>query len=158
MPGLSERSRPRSRRRRRPLPTPGAGRPTTPVRPPDPPATPSRWRARPGPPSLSPAPPPGPDPTLPGPCTGRSPRAASVGVCMEAEERVAALAALVAPVDREAGAEALRRHDRLVKPPGSLGRVEAIGVRLAAIAGACPPPVPRRPAVLIAAGDHGVLA
>jgi nicotinate-nucleotide--dimethylbenzimidazole phosphoribosyltransferase len=77
---------------------------------------------------------------------------------MEGEEHVAALAALVAPVDREAGAAALRRHDRLVKPPGSLGRVEAIGVRLAAIAGACPPPVPRRPVVLIAAGDHGVLA
>ncbi|MCW3043915.1 MAG: Nicotinate-nucleotide-dimethylbenzimidazole phosphoribosyltransferase [Actinobacteria bacterium] len=77
---------------------------------------------------------------------------------MEAEESVAAMAALVAPVDREAGAEALRRHDRLVKPPGSLGRVEAIGVRLAAIAGACPPPVPRRPVVVIAAGDHGVLA
>jgi nicotinate-nucleotide--dimethylbenzimidazole phosphoribosyltransferase len=77
---------------------------------------------------------------------------------MEAEERVAALAALVAHVDSEAGAAALRRHDRLVKPPGSLGRVEATGVRLAAIAGACPPPVPRRPAVVIAAGDHGVLA
>ena len=77
---------------------------------------------------------------------------------MEAEDRVAALAALVVPVDQEVGGAALRRHDRLVKPAGSLGLVEATGVRLAAIAGACPPPVPRRPVVLIAAGDHGVLA
>jgi nicotinate-nucleotide--dimethylbenzimidazole phosphoribosyltransferase len=76
---------------------------------------------------------------------------------MDLERRVAELAARVAPVDGEAGAAALRRHDRLVKPPGSLGRVEATGVRLAAIARACPPPVPRRPVVLIAAGDHGVL-
>jgi nicotinate-nucleotide--dimethylbenzimidazole phosphoribosyltransferase len=31
-------------------------------------------------------------------------------------------------------------------------------VRLAAMAGQCPPPVPARPAVLVAAGDHGVVA
>ena len=48
---------------------------------------------------------------------------------MEAEERVAALAARVAPVDGEAAVAAVRRHDRLVKPAGSLGRVEATGVR-----------------------------
>ena len=77
---------------------------------------------------------------------------------MDAEARVTALAARVGPLDATAEAAARRRHDRLVKPPGSLGRVEDTGVRLAAIAGACPPPVPQRPAVLIAAGDHGVLA
>lgn len=77
---------------------------------------------------------------------------------MSAEERVGQLAAAVGPVDRLAEADARRRQDRLVKPPGSLGRVEDTGVRLAAIAGACPPPVPQRPSVLIAAGDHGVLA
>lgn len=58
-----------------------------------------------------------------------------------------------------AAAEAARlRQDQLVKPQGSLGRVEELGIRLSAIAHLCPPPVPQRPAVLIAAGDHGVLA
>jgi nicotinate-nucleotide--dimethylbenzimidazole phosphoribosyltransferase len=77
---------------------------------------------------------------------------------VDAERGVGGLAARVGPVDGAAGAAALARHDRLVKPQGSLGRLEAVGVQLAAIAGTCPPPVPRRPAVLIAAGDHGVLA
>jgi nicotinate-nucleotide--dimethylbenzimidazole phosphoribosyltransferase len=62
----------------------------------------------------------------------------------------------VADVDRAAAAAARARHDSLVKPPGSLGRIEDLGVRLAAITGACPPPVPARPAVLVAAADHGV--
>jgi nicotinate-nucleotide--dimethylbenzimidazole phosphoribosyltransferase len=53
---------------------------------------------------------------------------------------------------------ASKRHDRLTKPPGSLGRVESIGVLLAGVAGACPPPVPERPVVAVFAGDHGVVA
>ncbi len=58
----------------------------------------------------------------------------------------------------EASAEAAReRHDRLTKPAGSLGLLEAAGVRLAAIAGRCPPPVPEPAAVAVFAGDHGVL-
>jgi nicotinate-nucleotide--dimethylbenzimidazole phosphoribosyltransferase len=36
--------------------------------------------------------------------------------------------------------------------------VEELGARLAGIAGACPPPVPADPAVIVAAGDHGVHA
>ena len=62
------------------------------------------------------------------------------------------------PVDGHAGAEAAALHDRLVKPRGALGDLEAVGVRLAAIAGACPPPVPEPVTVAVFAGDHGVLA
>ena len=68
------------------------------------------------------------------------------------------LIAAVAPVDAPARSAARLRHDQLVKPRGSLGALEDLGVQLAGIARTNPPPVPRRPAVLIAAGDHGVLA
>jgi nicotinate-nucleotide--dimethylbenzimidazole phosphoribosyltransferase len=74
------------------------------------------------------------------------------------EQRVADLAAGVAPVDGAAAAAARERHDQLTKPAGSLGGLETLGARLAAMAGRCPPPVPERPAVVVAAGDHGVLA
>ncbi|MEO9223796.1 MAG: nicotinate-nucleotide--dimethylbenzimidazole phosphoribosyltransferase [Acidimicrobiales bacterium] len=46
---------------------------------------------------------------------------------------------------------------RLTKPPGSLGRVESIGVQLAGISGECPPPLPEPAVVAVFAGDHGVL-
>jgi nicotinate-nucleotide--dimethylbenzimidazole phosphoribosyltransferase len=76
----------------------------------------------------------------------------------ELEAAVLALAGEVQPVDREAEAAARERHERLTKPSGSLGKLEALGVRLAGIAGRCPPPVPARSALVVAAGDHGVLA
>ncbi|MDA8069034.1 MAG: nicotinate-nucleotide--dimethylbenzimidazole phosphoribosyltransferase, partial [Actinomycetota bacterium] len=57
-----------------------------------------------------------------------------------------------------AGQLAAAQHAALAKPAGSLGRVEELGAQLAAIARVCPPPVPQRPAVVIFAGDHGVLA
>ena len=62
--------------------------------------------------------------------------------------------------DLDAGAEraAAAHHDRLTKPRGALGQLEAIGIRLAAIAGALPPPVPVPAAIAVFAGDHGVLA
>jgi nicotinate-nucleotide--dimethylbenzimidazole phosphoribosyltransferase len=63
----------------------------------------------------------------------------------------------VRPVDQGAAAAARARQRQLTKPAGSLGRLEELGTRLAAIAGACPPPVPARPVVVVAAGDHGVL-
>jgi nicotinate-nucleotide--dimethylbenzimidazole phosphoribosyltransferase len=68
-----------------------------------------------------------------------------------------ALAALGAP-DDAAAAEARAHHDRLTKPPGSLGRLEDLAVQLAAIAGTSPPPVPTPVAVAVFAGDHGVIA
>ena len=64
----------------------------------------------------------------------------------------------VRPVDRTAYAQARERHAGLAKPPGSLGRLEDLGARLAAIAHRCPPPVPSSPAVVVAAADHGVHA
>jgi nicotinate-nucleotide--dimethylbenzimidazole phosphoribosyltransferase len=69
-----------------------------------------------------------------------------------------AAVAAVGELDDGAGRAAAEHHDRLTKPRGSLGRVEAIGVRLAAITGASPPPVPAPAAVAVFAGDHGVLA
>jgi nicotinate-nucleotide--dimethylbenzimidazole phosphoribosyltransferase len=69
-----------------------------------------------------------------------------------------AAAAAVGELDDDAARAAAEHHDRLTKPRGSLGRVEALGVRLAAISGASPPPVPAPAAVAVFAGDHGVLA
>ncbi len=63
----------------------------------------------------------------------------------------------VLPVDSAAAAQARSLHDRLTKPPGSLGRLEDAGVQLCAIARVCPPPVPTPAAVAVFAGDHGVL-
>jgi nicotinate-nucleotide--dimethylbenzimidazole phosphoribosyltransferase len=67
-------------------------------------------------------------------------------------------AAGLTPPDAAAASEAAALHDRLAKPRGALGRLEAVGARLAAIAGVCPPPVPEPVVVAVFAGDHGVLA
>ncbi len=69
-----------------------------------------------------------------------------------------AAATLVAPLDDQAADVARARHLRLTKPPGSLGRLEDIGVQLAAIAGEVPPPLPRPASTAVFAGDHGVHA
>jgi nicotinate-nucleotide--dimethylbenzimidazole phosphoribosyltransferase len=74
------------------------------------------------------------------------------------EERVRELAEAVEAADASSAAETWERHRRLLKPQGSLGRLEDLGARLAGIAGECPPPVSRNPAVVICAGDHGVRA
>ncbi|HEX7051915.1 MAG TPA: nicotinate-nucleotide--dimethylbenzimidazole phosphoribosyltransferase [Longimicrobiales bacterium] len=69
----------------------------------------------------------------------------------------AALISGIRPADR-ADPVAVRAHlDDLTKPPGSLGRLEALAVRLARIYGDPPPPLRRR-AVLLFAADHGVAA
>lgn len=64
----------------------------------------------------------------------------------------------VRPVSAEALAAADAAQGRLTKPSGSLGQLEVVGARLAAIAGQCPPPVPEPATVGIFAGDHGVVA
>ena len=64
----------------------------------------------------------------------------------------------VRPVCQEAYDLALRRQGALAKPPGSLGRLEELAAQLAAISRTCPAPVPSSPALLVAAGDHGVHA
>ncbi len=70
----------------------------------------------------------------------------------------AAAADAVRPVDRRAEAAARAHLERLTKPPGSLGRLEDLGARLSAIAGACPPPAPSPAAIAVFAADHGVAA
>ncbi|WP_373861301.1 nicotinate-nucleotide--dimethylbenzimidazole phosphoribosyltransferase [Micromonospora noduli] len=55
-------------------------------------------------------------------------------------------------------AAARELHGRLTKPAGSLGALEELSVRLAGLAGVCPPPLPEPAAVAIFAGDHGVHA
>jgi nicotinate-nucleotide--dimethylbenzimidazole phosphoribosyltransferase len=68
------------------------------------------------------------------------------------------LAALV-DLDPEPGAAAAREHlTRMTVPPGALGGVAELGVRLAGLAGTCPPPVPEPAVVAVFAGDHGVHA
>lgn len=69
----------------------------------------------------------------------------------------AAAVGRVVPLDEGARRAALARHDQLTKPPGSLGALEELGAHLSAIAGRCPPPIPRSPAVAIFAADHGVV-
>lgn len=64
----------------------------------------------------------------------------------------------VRPLDEAARAAAVELHGRLTKPRGSLGRLELVGAQLAAIAGACPPPLPSPASVAVFAGDHGVVA
>jgi nicotinate-nucleotide--dimethylbenzimidazole phosphoribosyltransferase len=70
----------------------------------------------------------------------------------------AAAVALVGPLDTAAEVAAVAHQDQLTKPRGALGRVEALGVHLAAIAGEDPPPIPAPAAVAVFAGDHGVVA
>jgi len=59
-------------------------------------------------------------------------------------------------VDEAAAGAARGRQDRLLKPRGSLGRLEELAIWMAAVTGE---PVPGlRPLVVIAAADHGVAA
>ncbi len=60
-------------------------------------------------------------------------------------------------LDRAAMDAARRRWATRAKPPGALGDLEDLGVHLAGVTGSCPPPSPRRPAVALFAGDHGVV-
>lgn len=68
-----------------------------------------------------------------------------------------ALAAAIPPLDDTAMDAARRRQDRLTKPPGSLGRLEAIAVAVAGMTGVARPSLARA-AVVVAAADHGVAA
>ena len=69
----------------------------------------------------------------------------------------ATLAAL-RPLDEVATAAAREHQDRLTKPRGALGVLEAVSVQLAGLAGVDPPPVPEPATVAVFAGDHGVHA
>ncbi|MGH9213933.1 MAG: nicotinate-nucleotide--dimethylbenzimidazole phosphoribosyltransferase [Acidimicrobiales bacterium] len=69
-----------------------------------------------------------------------------------------AAALMVPPLDDVAMEAAAERHLSLTKPPGSLGRLEDLGIQLSGISGQVPPPSPRPAAVAIFAADHGVHA
>ena len=51
-----------------------------------------------------------------------------------------------------------QHQDRLTKPRGSLGELEAVSVQLAGLAGVDPPPLPEPAVVAVFAADHGVHA
>ena len=70
---------------------------------------------------------------------------------------IARTAAAIAPRDEAAAARAEARQARLTKPPGSLGRLEALATRIAGITGRERPRLERR-LVVVAAADHGVAA
>ncbi|MDQ4034248.1 MAG: nicotinate-nucleotide--dimethylbenzimidazole phosphoribosyltransferase [Actinomycetota bacterium] len=64
----------------------------------------------------------------------------------------------ITPPDQQAHREAVARHEQLTKPAGSLGRLEELGVWVAACQGVCPPRPLAQPQVVVFAGDHGVAA
>nr|WP_026208331.1 nicotinate-nucleotide--dimethylbenzimidazole phosphoribosyltransferase [Catelliglobosispora koreensis] len=64
----------------------------------------------------------------------------------------------IMPLDQGSMEEARHLHGRLTKPAGSLGELEELSIRLAGLAGECPPPLLRKASLAIFAGDHGVHA
>ncbi|MEX1171183.1 MAG: nicotinate-nucleotide--dimethylbenzimidazole phosphoribosyltransferase [Chloroflexota bacterium] len=63
--------------------------------------------------------------------------------------------ARIGPLDTAAMDAAAARLDRLTKPPGSMGRLEALVIQLAGVTGRPDARVDRR-AIVVAAADHGV--
>ncbi len=74
------------------------------------------------------------------------------------EENLTELASRIQPIDPAWIKAGQARQNDLTKPPGSLGMLEEIGIKLCGIAEACPPPVPAAPKVVVFAADHGVYA
>jgi nicotinate-nucleotide--dimethylbenzimidazole phosphoribosyltransferase len=72
-----------------------------------------------------------------------------------AEEDLRSIAASIPPLDQRAMEGARRRQRELVKPPGSLGRLEEIAIRVAGMTGEDRTHAERK-LVLIFAADHGV--
>lgn len=60
--------------------------------------------------------------------------------------------------DEQVHRQAVARQAHLTKPAGSLGRLEELGVWIAACQGVCPPRPFARPRVVVFAGDHGIAA
>jgi nicotinate-nucleotide--dimethylbenzimidazole phosphoribosyltransferase len=69
---------------------------------------------------------------------------------------LAALAALVQPLDAEAAAATRARLDSLARSPDALGRLDELTVWLASAQGSSPPRDPERARVIVFAGEHGV--
>lgn len=73
------------------------------------------------------------------------------------EGQLADVIAAVRPTDPDDERLAWERLDALTKPPRSLGRLEELAARMARVQRTVRPDV-RRKAVVVAAGDHGVVA
>ena len=73
------------------------------------------------------------------------------------DERDIAFSPISAP-DEPTRLAAEARYEELATPSGSLGRLETLGAWIAACQGRCPPRSPRRPRLVLFAGDHGVAA
>jgi nicotinate-nucleotide--dimethylbenzimidazole phosphoribosyltransferase len=69
--------------------------------------------------------------------------------------RLEATVSRIRPPDADVRRRTARLLDAKTKPPGSLGRLEELACRLAAIRGEVPAG-PLAPAIVVAAGDHGV--
>lgn len=72
-------------------------------------------------------------------------------------QRIAQTVAEIRALNEDTSNQARIRLDSLTKPPGSLGRLEALAVQLAGITGEVAPNVAPA-AVMVMAGDHGVTA
>jgi len=59
------------------------------------------------------------------------------------------------PLDRSVEPEARKRLDQLTKPPGSLGKLEELALRVAGIQGEVPPRLGRK-LIYVFAADHGI--
>ena len=82
----------------------------------------------------------------------------SDATCSDTDEGPLSLViSTIPPLDLAAEAAARARQGTLTKPSGSLGRLEELSVQLAAITGEARPSVVDK-AVIIMAGDHGVVA
>ncbi|HWD02561.1 MAG TPA: nicotinate-nucleotide--dimethylbenzimidazole phosphoribosyltransferase [Amycolatopsis sp.] len=62
----------------------------------------------------------------------------------------------IEPPSDQARSAAIALHGKLVKPAGSLGRLEELGVWISACQGQAPPRPFTRPRVVVFAGDHGI--
>ncbi len=71
------------------------------------------------------------------------------------EELITRTLAAIGPLDQTAMEQARQRQLELTKPPGSLGRLEELSIRLAGIQGRARPQADRKTIVVMAA-DHGV--
>ena len=73
------------------------------------------------------------------------------------QEKIEALVRAIQPLDQKAMLAAEAHQARLVKPPGSLGRLEELSVQLAGITGKVHNELPRKQ-LLVFAADNGVVA
>lgn len=73
-------------------------------------------------------------------------------------QTLATLLAAIAPLDRDAMVNAQRYIDGLLKPPGSLGRLETLAVQLAGMPGLTDGLDTSRKAIMVMCADHGVYA